>query len=119
MAAADIYAMPSLGEPFGLVFLEAMAMELPVVALESGGAPEVVEQSTTGLLSRPGDRAGLVDNLLSLLGDPSRRRRMGINGRERVQEHFTTSRMAKDTALVYEQLKSRRPMASNTLRGGK
>ena len=118
MAAADIYAMPSLGEPFGLVFLEAMAMELPVVALESGGAPEVVEQSTTGLLSQPGDQVGLFDHLLALLGDPSRRRRMGINGRERVQEHFTTSRMASDTALVYEQLTSRRPMESHTLRGG-
>jgi len=39
MAAADIYAMPSLAEPFGLVFLEAMAMELPVFALNSGGRP--------------------------------------------------------------------------------
>jgi glycosyltransferase involved in cell wall biosynthesis len=113
MAAADIYAMPSLGEPFGLVFLEAMAMELPVVALDSGGAPEVVEDGTTGLLSKPGDGAALTEHLLSLLGDPERRRLMGINGRRRVLDYFTLARMAQDTANVYEQLTSRRTVASN------
>ena len=51
MAAADIYAMPSTMEPFGLVFCEAMAMGLPVVALDDGGTPEVVVDGETGLLS--------------------------------------------------------------------
>ena len=51
MAAADVFAMPSHEEPFGLVFVEAMAMELPVVALADGGTLEVVEHGATGLLS--------------------------------------------------------------------
>jgi glycosyltransferase involved in cell wall biosynthesis len=118
MAAADIYAMPSFGEPFGLVFLEAMAMQLPVVALNSGGAAEVVEHGTTGLLSDPGDIGALSKHLLALIGDPGRRELMGINGRRRVEEHFTTARMASDTALVYEQLTSRQAMALNSGRGG-
>jgi len=110
--------MPSLEEPFGLVFLEAMAMELPVVGLATGGSPEVVEHGTTGLLSQPGDIGGLSENLLALLRDPERRTRMGANGRRRVEEHFTTPRMARDTALVYEWLTSRPGMAENMVRGG-
>ncbi len=67
MAAADIYAMPSFEEPFGLVFAEAMAMQLPVVALDSGGTPEVVEDGATGLLSQPNDTEALARNLLALV----------------------------------------------------
>ncbi len=59
LAASDVLALPSLGEPFGLVYVEAMAMKRPVIALESGGAPEVVEHGKSGLLSAPGDSEGL------------------------------------------------------------
>ena len=104
MAAADIFAMPSLGEPFGLVFLEAMAMQLPVVALDSGGAPEVVEDGITGFLIEPGDTDGLTSKLLALLEDPKRRQGMGAAGRQRVEARFTTARMAADTARVYRRL---------------
>ena len=104
MAAADIFAMPSLGEPFGLVFLEAMAMQLPVVALDSGGAPEVVDDGVTGLLVEPGDTDGLTRRLLALLEDPERRQQMGAAGRQRVEALFTTPRMAADTATVYRRL---------------
>ena len=55
MAAADVFAMPSEWEPFGLVYAEAMAMALPVVALDNGGTVEVVEPGETGLLSAPDD----------------------------------------------------------------
>ena len=107
MAAADIFAMPSLGEPFGLVFLEAMAMMLPVVALDSGGTPEVVEHNVSGLLSDPGDTDQLIQNMLALLRDPERRRRMGAAGRQRVEADFTIPRMARDTAMLYKGLASR------------
>src|SRR6185503_5168831 len=50
MAASDVYAMPSYEEPFGIVFLEAMAMKMPVVAVNNGGTPEVVEHGKAGLL---------------------------------------------------------------------
>jgi glycosyltransferase involved in cell wall biosynthesis len=108
MAAADIFAMPSVREPFGLVFLEAMAMELPVVALQSGAAPEVVEHGITGLLSDPGDIDGLVEHLLALIRDPVRRTAMGAEGRRRAEAYFTAPRMARDTEEVYEWLISTR-----------
>ena len=95
MAAADVFAMPSTGEPFGLVFPEAMAIRRPVVALRNGGTAEVVEHGITGLLSEPGDRAVLVENLLTLLRDPTLRSLMGEAGRRRgrgVVRHATHGR---------------------------
>jgi glycosyltransferase involved in cell wall biosynthesis len=106
MAAADVYAMPSFDEPFGLVFLEAMAMQRPVVALDNGGTPEVVEHGRNGLLSAPGDVEAFAANVLVLLRDPELREQMGRFGRRRVEERFTIGRMAQDTASVYRLVAS-------------
>jgi glycosyltransferase involved in cell wall biosynthesis len=105
MAAADVFAMPSLEEPFGLVYLEAMAMQLPVVALETGGTPEVVD-GLSGLLCPPGDRDALAANIVELLSDPDRRARMGEHGRRQVDEWFTIERQGRDIAEVYRSLLS-------------
>ena len=106
MAACDIFALPSDEEPFGLVFAEAMAMKKPVVAVDNGGTPEVVEDGRTGLLSQPGDVAGISANLLTLLRDPSLRARMGEAGRRAVEAQFTAERMAADVRRVYGSLLS-------------
>jgi glycosyltransferase involved in cell wall biosynthesis len=102
MAGADVFAMPSIGEPCALVYLEAMAMSLPVIALTSGGTPELVDHATTGLLSSPGDEAMLAQHLQSLLRSTELRRSMGSRGRERVETYFTAERMARDIERVYE-----------------
>jgi glycosyltransferase involved in cell wall biosynthesis len=102
MAASDVFAMPSLGEPLGLVYLEAMATGLPVVALTSGGAPEVVEDGWTGFLCAPGDMAMLESSLRALLCSPETRVAMGCRGRHQVEAHFTAERMARDIELLYE-----------------
>src|SRR5262249_34492298 len=104
MAAADIFAMPSVGEPFGLVFAEAMAMELPVLALDSGAAPEVIEHQVTGLLAPSADSVQLGRDLSVLVADPERRARMGRAGRRRVEAMFTSERMASDVAGIYRAL---------------
>lgn len=101
MAAADVFAMPSLGEPFGLVYLEAMAMQLPVVALADGGALEVIDHGGSGLLSAPFDVDALAENLAELLENPQQRAEMGEYGRRRVEERFTSARVARDVADVY------------------
>jgi glycosyltransferase involved in cell wall biosynthesis len=101
MAAADIYAMPSRFEPFGLVYLEAMAMQLPVVGLNEGGTPEVVENGLDGLLSSAGDVRSIADNLLRLVKEPRTRAEMGRHGRHRAQTMFTTERMARGCESVY------------------
>jgi glycosyltransferase involved in cell wall biosynthesis len=107
MAGADVFAMPSVVEPFGLVFAEAMAMALPVLALDNGGTVEVVEQGVTGLLSAPGDCDALAANLRLLLLDADTRAAYGKRGRERVERQFTTKRMADDTANVFADLLGR------------
>jgi glycosyltransferase involved in cell wall biosynthesis len=104
LAASDVFALPSFGEPFGLVYLEAFAMKKPVVALDDGGTPEVVEHGASGLLSAPGDQGALAANLLTLLRDPALRRRMGDYGRRQVETRFTPERMARDTEQVYATL---------------
>jgi glycosyltransferase involved in cell wall biosynthesis len=108
MAACDLFTMPSFEEPFGLVFLEAMAMRRPVIAVDNGGTPEVVEHGRTGLLSRPWDIPGLAANILTLLRDPELRARMGEQGRARVLELFTAQRMARDAGEAYERVLGRR-----------
>jgi glycosyltransferase involved in cell wall biosynthesis len=104
LAACDVFSLPSFEEPFGLVFAEAMAMKRPVVALTSGGTPEVVEHGKCGLLSPPGDIDALAANLQRLLDDPALRTRFGEFGRGRVEEHFTPQRMASDFAGLYARL---------------
>lgn len=102
MAACDVFTLPSFEEPFGLVFLEAMAMKRPVVAIDNGGTPEVVEHGRSGLLAPPWDIPALAENISKLVAEPELRRRFGERGRERVVSYFNTQRMADDTARAYE-----------------
>lgn len=104
MASATVFALPSDEEPFGLVFAEAMAMRKPVVALDNGGTPEVVDHGRSGLLSAPGDQRGLASNILTLLRDPELARRMGDYGRAQVEARFTADRMATEVGRVYASL---------------
>jgi glycosyltransferase involved in cell wall biosynthesis len=74
---------PTAPEPYGLVVIEAMAAQRPVVAARAGGIPEIVEHEVTGLLIAPGDIPTFAGAVLRLLGDSALRRRMGEAGRRR------------------------------------
>ncbi len=91
-AQADIFAMTSMPhkhsvEGFGLVYLEAGAHGLPVVAHDIGGVPEAVTHGETGLLVAPGDTAALTQAFSRLLADPGLRHRLGQAGRVRATRH--------------------------------
>ncbi len=86
LAQASVFVWPGCGEAFGLAYLEAQAMGLPVVALETAGVPEVVQDGVTGLLTPAGDVAAFADAVGALLGDSGLRARLGANARRRVQE---------------------------------
>jgi glycosyltransferase involved in cell wall biosynthesis len=105
MEAADVFALPSLGEPFGLVYVEAMSMGIPTVALAHGGALEIIEHGETGLLAEPGDIEGLEDHLVALLESPARRAEMGRRGRARVEAMFTPARQAHEMAELYRSVR--------------
>lgn len=83
-AQSTVFALPTLQEPFGLAFLDAMACGLPCVGTRIEAVPEIVRDGETGLLVPPGDPVALADALERLLSDPTRARAMGARGRARV-----------------------------------
>jgi glycosyltransferase involved in cell wall biosynthesis len=91
--SADLFCLPSVQESLGIVFLEAMAAGLPVVACRAAAIPEVVEDGVTGVLAPPRDPAGLAAALEALIADPGRARAMGEAGR-RVVAAYTPERVA-------------------------
>jgi glycogen synthase len=99
-----VFACPSVYEPFGIINLEAMACERPVVASAVGGIPEVVVPWTTGLLVPPGDPRALAEALNRVLRDRPLARAMGRAGRRRAEEHFSWTAIAARTRRMYEEL---------------
>ncbi len=100
----DMVVMPSLRESFGLVALEAMAMNLPVIASRIGGLEEVVEHGRTGLLVAPGDAVVLADAIQRLTEDPGMRKEMGAAGRQRVESRFGLDSTIRRTEDLYLDL---------------
>jgi phosphatidyl-myo-inositol dimannoside synthase len=88
-AHADVFALPSAGEGFGLVFLEAMSLAKPVVGGNHGGIPDIIQDGVSGFLVTHGDEAQLSANLNLLLRDRALREEMGRRGQERVLQRFS------------------------------
>ena len=103
-AHCDIFALPSKGEGFGLVYLEAMACAKPVIGGAHGGAPEVIEDGKTGYLVPHGDAAQLATAMETLLSDPELRKEMGRRGKERVENDFRFSVFAKSFKKILREL---------------
>jgi starch synthase len=104
LSHATVFACPSLYEPLGIVNLEAMACGTAVVGSRVGGIPEVVADGRTGLLAPPGDPVALAAALNALLTEPGRAAAMGRAGRDRAVAEFSWSRIAGQTAALYETL---------------
>jgi len=98
---AAVFACPSVYEPFGLINLEAMACETPVVASAVGGILEVVEDGKTGLLVPPGRPDELAAALRRVLENPALGRSLGQAGRGRVEAQFSWASVAERTERVY------------------
>lgn len=88
-ANADIFALPSYNETFGLVNLEAMQWQLPVVATPEGGIPDVVIDGKTGYLVPQRDSEALAEALQKLIQQPEIRKRMGETGRKYYVDKFS------------------------------
>jgi glycosyltransferase involved in cell wall biosynthesis len=111
MAAFDIFAFPSHAESFGVVLIEAMAMERPVVSTNCDGVLDIVVDGKTGLYVRPRNAPELATALSQLIGDPAIRTTMGKAGRRRVEELFNQRKqMKKLEEVYYELLGSNSPM---------
>ncbi len=105
-SAAEVAITPSLYEGFGLPAAEAMACEVPVIATTAGALPEVVKEGETGILVPPQDPHALAGAIKRLLADESMRRRMGGEGRKRVERQFSWAEAARQMLQVYEEVLS-------------
>jgi glycosyltransferase involved in cell wall biosynthesis len=93
-AACDIFVMPSRYEPFGIVMLEAMSAELPVVATIHGGPTKVIEDGVDGMLVDPCDVGALADGIQKLVTSPEMRKALGANARRKVLSDYSWSSIA-------------------------
>jgi glycosyltransferase involved in cell wall biosynthesis len=107
---SDIFCLPSFREGLPFVAIEALAMELAVVATRIMGIPELIANGQCGVLVTPGRGDQLAGALAELAHDPDRRRRMGAAGRAVVERDYALSRLAAEmTALFVEQRPPARP----------
>jgi glycosyltransferase involved in cell wall biosynthesis len=98
---AAIVVVPSLGEGFGMVALEAMERARPVIASAVGGLPEIVVDGETGLVVPSGDADALAEAVVALAGDLDRSAAMGEAGRRRALAEFTPERSARRIEELY------------------
>ncbi len=98
---SDIFAVPSIYEAFGIMFLEAGYYKLPVCSTTAEGIPEVVINNTTGLLSEPNDDDAFTKNLALLIDNAKLRKQMGSSGYIHVTKCFDSSRMVKEYLKIY------------------
>lgn len=115
LARAHVFAMPSriptdggAGEGFGIVYLEAGAQGLPVVAGDRGGAVDAVQDSVTGLLVDAADPVAVADAVSGLLSDPGRAATMGEAGRRRAAELSWDATADHVERLLHELIATRR-----------
>jgi glycosyltransferase involved in cell wall biosynthesis len=99
--------VPSLGEGFGMVALEAMERARPVIATDIGGLSDLIRHGQTGLLVPPVEAEPLTEALLAVADDPAQAAAMGLAGRERMLERFPQVRCTDRTELLYEALLER------------
>ncbi|EMT39197.1 glycogen synthase (ADP-glucose) [Thermoanaerobacter thermohydrosulfuricus] len=101
---AEVFACPSVYEPFGIINLEAMACKTPVVASATGGIKEVVVHEETGFLVEPGNPEELAKYINILLNNKDLAIKFGENGRKRVEEMFSWESIAKKTYEMYKDV---------------
>jgi glycosyltransferase involved in cell wall biosynthesis len=103
MAAADVFALPSKVESFGLVLLEASAAGVPVVCSNTGGVPEVFQDGFNALLYPPGDDNAMAKAIICLIQDRELAKKIGANAVETANK-FTWEMAAERTLRVYEEV---------------
>ncbi|TWU18082.1 exopolysaccharide biosynthesis GT4 family glycosyltransferase EpsE [Allorhodopirellula heiligendammensis] len=98
LEAAHIFVLASHAEPLGVAFMEAMAMELPVIGTNAGGVPELIDHGDTGWLVEPRCPEGLAEAIASLASDPQRCMELGRNARLEIERNWTSQRSARAIA---------------------
>lgn len=102
---AQVCVYPSsVGEPFGLTMLEALASEKPMVVTDSGGMPEIIRDGINGFVVHVKDFEELASRVIHLLADQKLRHRLGYTGRQMVEAHYTKEAVTKNTIALYHKV---------------
>ncbi len=105
--ALDVLLLPSWEEPFGRALIEAMALNVPVIATNVGGPPEIIRDGREGLLVEPRDPQAWARAVRSITDEPQRGWEMGRAGRRRVEDAFTLDHHVRAVLDVYERTLAR------------
>jgi len=112
--SCDLVVMCSRFETFGMVLIESMAMEKPVIGTNAGGVPEIIEDGVNGRLYPPGNSRKLAECVIGILSDRKSALVMGKAGRGTVLQKFNLSKMAKDSEKIYLDLISKYNILNTT-----
>ena len=104
LQALDIFVLPSLSEGIPMALLEAMAASRPIVASRVGGIPEIIEDGVEGFLVESMDVNNLAERCRRLIESPDVARKMGEQGRKRVESEFSATAMADRVVSDYKEL---------------
>ncbi|NES83002.1 MAG: glycosyltransferase family 4 protein [Moorea sp. SIO1G6] len=103
-STADIFALPSLKETFGIVLIEAMHYGLPIITTNVSAMPELVQDGENGLLVPPANSQRLAQALSKLMANPELRQDMGQKGRERVNNSYHWEQTSAEFLAIVQQL---------------
>jgi len=103
-ASADVFAVHSLWEGFGLIYLESLASGIPCVSSNVGAASEVIRDGRDGFITPLYDTDAMADRLSQLVNDPAMRKRMGRSGRKRMVTNYSWMAVAKETVELYREV---------------
>lgn len=103
-----LFALPSYGEAYGLVYGEAALHGIPAIGTSSGGAPEIIENGVTGFIVPPKDPEQLAKAMLRILVDDKLAAEMGRRAKQRMQALFPSRKIITDVEQIYEELLKRR-----------
>jgi glycosyltransferase involved in cell wall biosynthesis len=103
LAAVDVSVLSSVHEAFPLSLLESMAASIPMVATDVGSVSEIVEDGVNGFLVESGAEAAFADGILRLVREPELARRLGANGRKKLEAHFTLRQMVSSCEALFSE----------------
>lgn len=103
MQSADVFVLPSIKEAFGLVILEAMQNNLPIIASKIGGIPEIIQSKNNGILTLTKDPQSLSQDIETLITNKGLRKKM-IKNNQKYWKNFSANKMAIETTKVYNQI---------------
>ncbi len=103
----SMFVLFSSSEGLPNVVLEALAMEVPVIATKVGGIPNIITDNKTGLLCEPNDKTQLKERIVALIDNPEKGRKLAINGRRLIEQKYSFEKRMEKMAIIYRNMQKK------------